>query len=1265
MLIFYHGYINHLINDIYRRHQRNNIDIMTNTISTLISPEEKQSKEDYEILMKDYYRVNPDTYNPVDESIPDNVPTKQFKSTTAMYELLARLEDTGDLLESLLKIIKDDSVSRTKHRQAARSIEKYVLPMITITQSILKNGADHLSPKGGGVKAQEREDVETRRELTESGEYKAVSPDIPKLLIKYLDRKAALKMKRIVVSERVTRKRKRDEEAAEEEFALPTPRNGKDYGVGEFLDLVTSKTTANSTDRHKLIKAIMDRKFVMKGTTCLYKHIKRASEGEIFSIDQKWNKRGNKPIWDKDDIEAYGTWIKSRQGVKHTVNDLNNALVQSMIKNGAAISADTKLCDATLIVYDNIVSKQTGISLCYKSNPKTNARWTAERSNIGTMAFIVVAAAAHFYTTDFDSPDINNELDAMDRDSRQMYDMVKKFYKGKPVRVRDPSLILNLDDTTDYFCLGKQQDKKSTEKGIVASSRLPDNYTHSTHHHEDSHKMSGLRCKRTLLMNARGDCAAPCYTLPGLTDTEMPGDQDFIALKIEGLCIGGHGVDRQAGYGYLLLMKGTKGAEKRRFRWIQDVLLKEFIDWIRSQYFGFIRTPSTPIPEEMRAVFWSDGDTSQLASTTSSQGIEWFREMGVIACKHNAAGTGKEQAADLGNCFSLGKLLNKHTTVEHILPKNHPLKRRVAMELQRLSDAKLFRHVKHAHIVDYISKQPILLAACNLSENIVKGWTENGIIDAKHRQYPVIKKMIATCKKIDKLEDFQRYFSAFDGLLDYTVNNGNQHISDEVFMSYGFPSDTDAYGETVIRNATISQENQQRAKILTGEAEVLKRSQRDMEIELVARQKDELAKSRADNVVNGDMALINKLCTYAGLEATEDNVKHCTIEHFWNLKKDELHAFILARDVTITDKNKADVKRLPHPNGKKSIADAKQGIRNALRVAFDLRAEPSQVLLAHLGDNSVHDDELLPTTTEADDSPLLIEVVLRPELHGIVQPSDKLADEATFNLIMLTFDRNKKMACSITYPPTSNLLQKADCLYTHLKMRLRVHTTTRVNADRQNNKCLSWARRNLAVVAAYMIIADHVVTDLTCVDEFGCLLRPPTGNSFLICANEELSLLGCYLHYDTNKSIWVRSGSAAGVGGFGQRLEQHKKRAESDTNPDNSQFYDNYPSSASLRSKSRCKRGIYEHLDKYIGAAFSREYLPPGVFSRDGLLSYTDEEVAWINQLHCHGKTVNEKYMQMAAYLFELGYDLAMSRIHNVSNSPGFEGCGLMPTNNK
>ena len=60
------------------------------------------------------------------------------------------------------------------------------------------------------------------------------------------------------------------------------------------------------------------------------------------------------------------------------------------------------------------------------------------------------------------------------------------------------------------------------------------------------------------------------------------------------------------------------------------------------------------------------------------------------------------------------------------------------------------------------------------------------------------------------------------------------------------------------------------------------------------------------------------------------------------------------------------------------------------------------------------------------------------------------------------------------------------------------------------------------------------------------------------------------------------------------------------------------------------------------------------------LLIFTEEEEKWISALNFRGKTGEKKYMQMAAYLFELGYELALARRDNVSDSPGFEGCGLI-----
>ena len=60
------------------------------------------------------------------------------------------------------------------------------------------------------------------------------------------------------------------------------------------------------------------------------------------------------------------------------------------------------------------------------------------------------------------------------------------------------------------------------------------------------------------------------------------------------------------------------------------------------------------------------------------------------------------------------------------------------------------------------------------------------------------------------------------------------------------------------------------------------------------------------------------------------------------------------------------------------------------------------------------------------------------------------------------------------------------------------------------------------------------------------------------------------------------------------------------------------------------------------------------------MLIYMTEEEKWISNLNFRGKQGDQKYMQMAAYLFELGYELALARKDNVSDSPGFESCGLI-----
>jgi hypothetical protein len=101
--------------------------------------------------------------------------------------------------------------------------------------------------------------------------------------------------------------------------------------------------------------------------------------------------------------------------------------------------------------------------------------------------------------------------------------------------------------------------------GLVATTAIKMQSTLLMYHQDDSNNMNGLRVKRHLLSNAFGDVAPACYCFSGLSKWETPQDE-FIIWEIERLCIGGYGAYRLTGVGYVLFMRGTPGAEKKRFQ---------------------------------------------------------------------------------------------------------------------------------------------------------------------------------------------------------------------------------------------------------------------------------------------------------------------------------------------------------------------------------------------------------------------------------------------------------------------------------------------------------------------------------------------------------------------------------------------------------------------------------------------------------------------------------------------------------------------------
>ena len=93
---------------------------------------------------------------------------------------------------------------------------------------------------------------------------------------------------------------------------------------------------------------------------------------------------------------------------------------------------------------------------------------------------------------------------------------------------------------------------------------------------------------------------------------------------------------------------------------------------------------------------------------------------------------------------------------------------------------------------------------------------------------------------------------------------------------------------------------------------------------------------------------------------------------------------------------------------------------------------------------------------------------------------------------------------------------------------------------------------------------------------------------------------------------------------------------------------------------------MFEDVCQYIPLAFSGNTAASVVcyfrksYYEGGIFFCTADERRAILRTNFRGNMEVQKFMEMVAYLFELGYDLALSPSDNVLRSPGFKGYGLM-----
>ena len=205
--------------------------------------------------------------------------------------------------------------------------------------------------------------------------------------------------------------------------------------------------------------------------------------------------------------------------------------------------------------------------------------------------------------------------------------------------------------------------------------------------------------------------------------------------------------------------------------------------------------------------------------------------------------------------------------------------------------------------------------------NILHGFYKSGLIDRTKSRYPVLLKILGTCRSTLPKELYQKVFDNFTYLYSVMMDQG--HILEDVFGELGFPQDRDVNGKEVLRNAGISQESQQRSKWLTHQFQIKLQKEHILRIETAQRRKFEqhIQKIEEDDnhVKEIEMKLLSML--NENMANQEAQLDFCTVEMFDQSNSSELAGFIWAHDPSILLKK--DI-----PSNKEKLADAAKAIEH-------------------------------------------------------------------------------------------------------------------------------------------------------------------------------------------------------------------------------------------------------------------------------------------------------------------------------------------------
>jgi hypothetical protein len=327
------------------------------------------------------------------------------------------------------------------------------------------------------------------------------------------------------------------------------------YTKSEVVNIMSKVPVGGVHSRAATMKVILvhQKKYsVPCSQATIYRLMTNHAKGLIILGEFKGG--GRPPICSDTDLKRNAESLDEAVGKTYDQSDVKTMIKKCKLRNSRKLVIKIPL---------NKSADEGSVAIFQSYISKSNTHYADENSILGSTATLGVVVATHFIPVEEENADICAEVKSLPSATRKLYNMATDIIDAAVYPV-EPYLLYSTDDTTEYIFEGTQN--KFVHYVLATKSSIAKRGTNAVYKCGDNKSMSGMRVKLTFTFSAMGACFSLVCTVSGLTEREMPMGEEFIHIRVPGLCIGGGGVNiNNQEVGHLLFMRNIDGAEKKRY----------------------------------------------------------------------------------------------------------------------------------------------------------------------------------------------------------------------------------------------------------------------------------------------------------------------------------------------------------------------------------------------------------------------------------------------------------------------------------------------------------------------------------------------------------------------------------------------------------------------------------------------------------------------------------------------------------------------------